>query len=33
MGWEVLRDPDREIMVFIDNTEDVAFGPIFYAFD
>ena len=33
MGWEVLKDPDREIMVFYDNTKDEAFGPIFWAFD
>lgn len=33
MGWEVLLDPDREIMVFFDNTNDTAFGPIFYAND
>jgi len=33
MGWEVLLDSDRGIMVFYDNTTDEAFGPIFYAND
>ena len=33
MGWGILLDSDRGIMVFYDNTTDEAFGPIFYAND
>ncbi len=30
MGWEIIKDEEREIIGFFCNTADICFGPIIY---